>query len=194
MQCCCVPSTTEPFPPAPFSTFFTFNFVRPKSLNADNMTTLQQGTLLDVLKKKMRQTKEEMEKYKDECEDYQKRLQGEVIRREEVSWFAPKTAINVYVVQFSWSPPPVSLSLSLFHQNHRLLLHIRLGYSCWLGGAAPVCIRAMETRPREGNQINRPFIMLAPHQAISATCSRGSLSAFHLWVYLSRPSAVDSIA
>lgn len=50
-------------------------------------TNMQQGTLLDVLKKKMRQTKEEMEKYKDEGEEYQKRLQGEVIRREEVSWF-----------------------------------------------------------------------------------------------------------
>lgn len=50
-------------------------------------TNIQQGTLLDVLKKKMRQTKEEMEKYKDECEEYQKRLQGEVIRREEVSFF-----------------------------------------------------------------------------------------------------------
>lgn len=48
-------------------------------------TNIQQGTLLDVLKKKMRQTKEEMEKYKDECEEYQKRLQGEIIRREEVS-------------------------------------------------------------------------------------------------------------
>lgn len=46
-----------------------------------------QGSLLDVLKKKMRQTKEEMEKYKDECEEYQNRLQGEVIRREEVSEF-----------------------------------------------------------------------------------------------------------
>lgn len=49
-------------------------------------TNMQQGTLLDVLKKKMRQTKEEMEKYKDEGEEYQKRLQGEVIRREEVSF------------------------------------------------------------------------------------------------------------
>lgn len=48
-------------------------------------TNIQQGTLLDVLKKKMRQTKEEMEKYKDECEEFQNRLQGEVIRREEVS-------------------------------------------------------------------------------------------------------------
>ena len=46
---------------------------------------MQQGTLLDVLKKKMRQTKEEMEKYKDECEEFQKRLQGEVLRREDVS-------------------------------------------------------------------------------------------------------------
>ncbi|CAB3359043.1 Hypothetical predicted protein [Cloeon dipterum] len=44
---------------------------------------MQQGTLLDVLKKKMRQTKEEMEKYKDECEEYHKKLQVEVMRREE---------------------------------------------------------------------------------------------------------------
>lgn len=49
------------------------------------MSTQVQGTLLDVLKKKMRQTKEEMEKYKDECEEYHKRLQVEVMRREEVS-------------------------------------------------------------------------------------------------------------
>lgn len=49
-------------------------------------TNIPQGTLLDVLKKKMRQTKEEMEKYKDECEEYHKRLQLEVVRREEVSW------------------------------------------------------------------------------------------------------------
>lgn len=48
-------------------------------------TNVQQGTLLDVLKKKMRQTKEEMEKYKDECEEFHKRLQVEIMRREEVS-------------------------------------------------------------------------------------------------------------
>lgn len=48
-------------------------------------TSIPQGTLLDVLKKKMRQTKEEMEKYKDECEEFHKRLQLEVVRREEVS-------------------------------------------------------------------------------------------------------------
>lgn len=55
---------------------------------------MQQGTILDVLKKKMRQTKEEMEKYKDECEDYHKRLQVEIMRREEVS----NCAIYVYVL------------------------------------------------------------------------------------------------
>lgn len=55
-------------------------------------TSIPQGTLLDVLKKKMRQTKEEMEKYKDECEEYHKRLQLEVVRREEVS----STLIIVY--------------------------------------------------------------------------------------------------
>lgn len=47
-------------------------------------TNIQQGTILDVLKKKMRQTKEEMEKYKEECEDYHKKLQVEIMRREEV--------------------------------------------------------------------------------------------------------------
>ncbi|KAF3426977.1 hypothetical protein E2986_12190 [Frieseomelitta varia] len=52
-------------------------------LGSSSMSGQVQGTLLDVLKKKMRQTKEEMEKYKDECEEYQKRLQVEVIRREE---------------------------------------------------------------------------------------------------------------
>lgn len=53
-------------------------------------TSIPQGTLLDVLKKKMRQTKEEMEKYKDECEEFHKRLQLEVVRREEV-----RTRINI---------------------------------------------------------------------------------------------------
>lgn len=51
---------------------------------APAMTTIQQGSLLDVLKKKMRQTKEEMERYKEECEDFHKKLQMEVMRREEV--------------------------------------------------------------------------------------------------------------
>lgn len=45
----------------------------------------------------MRQTKEEMEKYKDECEEYQKRLQVEVIRREEVS---EKITSTSYFVRF----------------------------------------------------------------------------------------------
>lgn len=55
---------------------------------------MQQGTILDVLKKKMRQTKEEMEKYKDECEEYHKRLQVEIMRREEVR----KRVIYVYAL------------------------------------------------------------------------------------------------
>lgn len=51
-------------------------------------TNIPQGSLLDVLKKKMRQTKEEMERYKDECEEYNKRLQMEIMRREEVRHFS----------------------------------------------------------------------------------------------------------
>lgn len=46
--------------------------------------TVPQGALLDVLKKKMRQTKEEMEKYKEDCEELQKKLHLETMRREEV--------------------------------------------------------------------------------------------------------------
>ena len=50
------------------------------------MTQAVQGSnLLDVLKKKMRQTKEEMEKYKEEGEDMGRKLQLEIMRREEVS-------------------------------------------------------------------------------------------------------------
>lgn len=62
-------------------------------------TNIPQGTLLDVLKKKMRQTKEEMEKYKDECEEFQKRLQGEILRREDVSYLlhsAPRVHYTAY--------------------------------------------------------------------------------------------------
>lgn len=55
---------------------------------------MQQGTILDVLKRKMRQTKEEMEKYKDECEEYHKRLQVEIMRREEVRKRVLVCAVN----------------------------------------------------------------------------------------------------
>ena len=48
------------------------------------MSQQQGGTLLDVLKKKMRQTKEEAERSKEELEEMQKRLQIEIVRREEV--------------------------------------------------------------------------------------------------------------
>merc|ERR1712032_11765 len=47
------------------------------------MTQVQGSNLLDVLKKKMRQTKEEMEKYKEESEDMGRKLQVEICRREE---------------------------------------------------------------------------------------------------------------
>jgi len=47
------------------------------------MTAVQGSNLLDVLKKKMRQTKEEMERYKEESEDMARKLQVEISRREE---------------------------------------------------------------------------------------------------------------
>jgi len=80
------------------------------------MSAQVQGTLLDVLKKKMRQTKEEMEKYKDECEEYQKRLQVEVMRREEVS--EPRDRHAPFGVLFLPRAPtlvPLVRGLSLSH-------------------------------------------------------------------------------
>ena len=51
------------------------------------MTANVQGsTILDVLKNKIRATKEESEKFKEECEDIQRKLQVELMRREEVSF------------------------------------------------------------------------------------------------------------
>lgn len=46
---------------------------------------VQGASILDVLKKKMRATKEECEKYQEECEDLKKKLHSETIRREEVN-------------------------------------------------------------------------------------------------------------
>merc|ERR1712168_1703610 len=51
--------------------------------HTSNMTQVQGSNLLDVLKKKMRQTKEEMEKYKEDSEDMARKLQVEIMRREE---------------------------------------------------------------------------------------------------------------
>lgn len=76
-------------------------------------TNLQQGTLLDVLKKKMRQTKEEMEKYKDECEEFHKKLQMEVMRREEVSFFYFfSLSYLLFDVSFIWHTMPMRLMIT----------------------------------------------------------------------------------
>ena len=48
---------------------------------------VQGSNILDVLKKKMRATKEECEKFKEDAEDLQRKLQVEISRREEVSFF-----------------------------------------------------------------------------------------------------------
>ena len=49
------------------------------------MTTNVQGSnILEVLKKKMRATKEECDKYKEDCEDLQRKLKIEIRRREDV--------------------------------------------------------------------------------------------------------------
>ena len=100
------------------------------------MSAQVQGTLLDVLKKKMRQTKEEMEKYKDECEEYQRRLQVEVMRREEVS--EPRDRHAPFSVFFSTVSTPtlgkfpstsfVRRSFSLFPSLSSLSLSLSLSF------------------------------------------------------------------
>ena len=44
---------------------------------------VQGSNILDVLKKKMRATKEECEKFKEEAENLKRKLQLEISRREE---------------------------------------------------------------------------------------------------------------
>lgn len=48
------------------------------------MAQVAQGTLLEVLKKKMRAMKDELEAAKEAAEEAQQRLQDELRRREEV--------------------------------------------------------------------------------------------------------------
>lgn len=63
---------------------------------------VQGSNILDVLKKKMRATKEECEKFKEDAEDLQRKLQVEISRREEVSLsilFSNNTC---------WKQPPIS--------------------------------------------------------------------------------------
>ena len=48
-----------------------------------NIQGFQGSNILDTLKKKMRATKDECEKYKEEAEDLQRKLNDEINRREE---------------------------------------------------------------------------------------------------------------
>ena len=61
-------------------------FFKKKKETKEVKMSSTQGTLLDVLKKKMRQTKEEAERFQEEAEEYRKKLQIEIRRREEVSF------------------------------------------------------------------------------------------------------------
>ncbi len=69
-------------------------------------TQVQGSNILDVLKKKMRQTKEEMEKYKEDYDDSQRKLQVEIMRREEVSHFLNRQIAQMCtlctVVKWEW--------------------------------------------------------------------------------------------
>jgi uncharacterized membrane protein (DUF106 family) len=49
------------------------------------MTQVQQGTLLEVLKKKMRALKDELEQALEQADEYKLRMMDETRKREEVS-------------------------------------------------------------------------------------------------------------
>ena len=64
---------------------FSLNVCDPFCACPSIMTANVQGSnILDVLKKKMRATKEECEKFKEEAEDLQRKLGVEINRREDV--------------------------------------------------------------------------------------------------------------
>lgn len=50
------------------------------------MSSGQGATLLEVLKKKMTQTRDELEKKRDECDELKRQLNEEMRRREEVGY------------------------------------------------------------------------------------------------------------
>ncbi|CAG0882724.1 unnamed protein product [Darwinula stevensoni] len=73
------------------NTMMKFNIIKNELHNVMNVQ-LKRGSLLDVLKKKMRQTKEEMEKYRDDYDEATRLLQVEKLRREEAE--AEVAALN----------------------------------------------------------------------------------------------------
>jgi len=84
-------------------------------------STMQQGTFLDVLKKKIRQTKEECEKFEEEAEEYKKKYLLEVRKREEVS----RLLLSDFLYFTSnWTEQHITISIALifarkfgYHKN-----------------------------------------------------------------------------
>ena len=77
---------------------------------------------MDVLKKKMRQTKEEMERYKEESEDMARKLQVEISRREEVSvvrrgWVRLVSSRQLLLLYLTPHPP-------IFCNNLMIVSHV----------------------------------------------------------------------
>lgn len=72
----------------------------------------QQTSLLDVLKKKMRQAREEAEQAKDEADEVKRQLEEERKKREDVrnlqsipinKKYSPKLTIKPWIVVLCWS-------------------------------------------------------------------------------------------
>ena len=58
---------------------------------------VQGSNILDVLKKKMRATKEESERFKEECDEFQRKLLNETQRREDVSELIHLICISISI-------------------------------------------------------------------------------------------------
>ena len=80
---------------------------------------VQGSNILDVLKKKMRATKEECEKFKEDAEDLQRKLQVEISRREEVSFFL--TYLTRKLVETASNQP---LLRSVYLLRHDLVFEV----------------------------------------------------------------------
>ena len=72
----------------------------------------QQTSLLDILKKKMRQAREEAENAKDEADEMRRKLEGEQKKREEVSF------LSIFLLKYF-------IIITLFMTNEQRIRNIK---------------------------------------------------------------------
>lgn len=100
------------------------------------MTQVQQGTLLEVLKKKMRALKDELEQALEQADEYKLRMLDETRKREEVSssWLQSCVSLSLSCLS-SLSPELFEADSDATTRRHRCLT-LSLLPVFWLSAAA----------------------------------------------------------